>query len=75
MLQVLDAFAGDAAWLARYARSRQGQVIPWAVIEAHLKATQPYQVRGRGSKEHRIEDALAAKWTGNGGRGRDTVPV
>jgi hypothetical protein len=44
LLQFLDAFAGDAAWLARYARTRDGQPIPWSVIEAHKKATQPYEV-------------------------------
>ncbi|KAL6764974.1 oligoendopeptidase [Haematococcus lacustris] len=40
----LDAFAGDAAWLARYARSREGQPVPMSVIEAHKRATQPYEV-------------------------------
>lgn len=47
-LQFLDAFAGDAAWLARYARSRDGQPIPWEVIEAHKKATHPYSVSSCG---------------------------
>jgi hypothetical protein len=41
----LDAFAGDAAWLARYARDRAGNPIPWSVIEAHKRATKPYEVR------------------------------
>ncbi|KAJ9524541.1 hypothetical protein QJQ45_024105 [Haematococcus lacustris] len=40
----LDAFAGDAAWLARYACSREGQPVPMSVIEAHKRATQPYEV-------------------------------
>eukprot|EP00197_Chlamydomonas_leiostraca_P012787 CAMPEP_0202859018 /NCGR_PEP_ID=MMETSP1391-20130828/1317_1 /ASSEMBLY_ACC=CAM_ASM_000867 /TAXON_ID=1034604 /ORGANISM="Chlamydomonas leiostraca, Strain SAG 11-49" /LENGTH=626 /DNA_ID=CAMNT_0049538015 /DNA_START=77 /DNA_END=1957 /DNA_ORIENTATION=- len=40
----LDAFAGDAAWLGRYARSRDGKVLPWEVIEAHKRATHPYEV-------------------------------
>jgi hypothetical protein len=43
-LQFLDAFAGDAAWLGRYARSREGAVVPWEVIEAHKRATHPYEV-------------------------------
>ena len=40
----LDAMAGDSAWLGRYARSREGKVIPWEVIEAHKTATHPYEV-------------------------------
>lgn len=40
----LDSLAGDAAWLARYARSRGGEVMPWGLVEEQLKATQPYEV-------------------------------
>ncbi|KAK9816558.1 hypothetical protein WJX72_001939 [[Myrmecia] bisecta] len=40
----LDAFVGDAAWLGRYARSREGAVIPWALIEKSIRATHPYAV-------------------------------
>ncbi|KAG2489329.1 hypothetical protein HYH03_012161 [Edaphochlamys debaryana] len=40
----LDALAHDAAWLGRYACSRSGEVMPWHIIEAGLKATQPYDV-------------------------------
>lgn len=29
----LDSLAHDAAWLGRYARSREGEPIPWNVIE------------------------------------------
>ncbi|KAF5828250.1 oligoendopeptidase [Dunaliella salina] len=42
----LDAFAGDAAWLGRYARNREGQPIPWDIIKAHKMATSPYEVFG-----------------------------
>lgn len=40
----LDSLAGDAAWLGRYARSASGEVVPWSVLEAHITATQPYEV-------------------------------
>lgn len=40
----LDAFARDAAWLGRYARSSEGKLVPWDVIKAHLTATHPYEV-------------------------------
>jgi len=41
---VLDAMAGDAAWLARYALDREGKPMPWSVIQDHMTATQPYSV-------------------------------
>ena len=40
----LDSLAGDAAWLGRYARARDGAPVPWALLEARLRATQPYDV-------------------------------
>ncbi|GAX73907.1 hypothetical protein CEUSTIGMA_g1357.t1 [Chlamydomonas eustigma] len=40
----LDAFAHDSAWLGRYARDKEGLVIPWSVIEEHIKASHPYEV-------------------------------
>lgn len=36
--------AGDAAWLARYALSREGARVPWALVEKSLRATHPYAV-------------------------------
>ena len=42
----LDSLAGDAAWLARYARSREGAPVPWALVEKSLRATHPYAVFG-----------------------------
>jgi hypothetical protein len=42
----LDAFGEDAGWLARYAVSREGEVVPWPLIEAHMRATKPYEVFG-----------------------------
>lgn len=40
----LDSLAGDAAWLARYARDARGAPLPWALVEEQLRATQPYGV-------------------------------
>jgi len=40
----LDSLVGDAAWRGRYARDRAGNVIPWELLEADLKATKPYEV-------------------------------
>jgi len=42
----LDAMVDDAAWLARYARNAAGEPVPWAVVEAHARATRPYAVLG-----------------------------
>ena len=36
--------AGDAAWLARYALSREGARVPWELVEKSLRATHPYAV-------------------------------
>lgn len=40
----LDSLANDAAWLGRYARSREGDVIPWGVVEQMIQDTHPYEV-------------------------------
>lgn len=40
----LDSLSGDAAWLGRYAVSREGQVMPWSVMEQLITATHPYEV-------------------------------
>ena len=40
----LDSLAGDAAWLARYARTLEGAAMPWDVIERKLRSTQPFDV-------------------------------
>merc|ERR1712086_1088653 len=40
----LDSLVGDAAWRGRYARDRDGKVIPWELLEEDLKATKPYEV-------------------------------
>jgi hypothetical protein len=40
----LDSLANDAAWLGRYARSREGQVIPWEVVQQMIQDTHPYEV-------------------------------
>jgi hypothetical protein len=40
----LDSLARDAAWLGRYARSREGEPFPWAVLEKVIRDTHPYEV-------------------------------
>lgn len=40
----LDSMANDAAWLGRYARSREGKVIPWEVVQQLVQDTHPYEV-------------------------------
>jgi hypothetical protein len=40
----LDSLAGDGAWLGRYAVSRQGEVMPWGVVEQMVQDTHPYEV-------------------------------
>lgn len=40
----LDRFGSAAGWLARYAVSRDGQTIPWSLIEKNIRATHPYEV-------------------------------
>jgi hypothetical protein len=36
---------GDAAWLARYAKDRRGESIPWALLEQEIRETHAYEVR------------------------------
>ncbi|KAH8055417.1 peptidase [Aureococcus anophagefferens] len=40
----LDSLVGDAAWRGTYAKSRGGDVVPWALLEEDLTATHPYKV-------------------------------
>eukprot|EP00878_Enallax_costatus_P001069 GHUV01001206.1.p1 GENE.GHUV01001206.1~~GHUV01001206.1.p1 ORF type:complete len:671 (+),score=225.42 GHUV01001206.1:78-2090(+) len=40
----LDSIANDAAWLGRYAVSREGSVMPWSVVEQLIADTHPYEV-------------------------------
>jgi Zn-dependent oligopeptidase len=40
----LDSLVGDAEWRARYAVSREGEAVPWAVVEEDLRSKQPYEV-------------------------------
>ena len=42
----LDSLVEDAAWLARYARSRDGTPMPWPLVEAGIRATHPTAVLG-----------------------------
>lgn len=37
----LDSLADDAAWLSRYARTRTGEVVPWALVEAQIRSQHP----------------------------------
>ena len=39
----LESLVGDAAWRRKYALSRDGDPLPWAIIEEDLKATHPYK--------------------------------
>jgi len=40
----LDSLVGDAAWRARYALSREGEPLPWSLVEEDVKAKHPYEV-------------------------------
>lgn len=40
----LDSLVSDADWMGRYAYSRDGQVIPWEIIEKDIRSTHPYEV-------------------------------
>jgi Angiotensin-converting enzyme/Peptidase family M3 len=42
----LDALVNDSAWRAKYARDRDGNPIPFDIIEEEIKATHPFKVRG-----------------------------
>lgn len=48
----LDSLANDAAWLGRYAVSREGQVIPWEVVQQMIQDTHPYEVFMVGGAAH-----------------------
>lgn len=43
-MQFLDSLVGDAAWLARYAKNRQGEVIPWSLLEREIRETHAFEV-------------------------------
>lgn len=57
----LDSLSNDAAWLGRYARSREGEVIPWEVVQQLIQDTHPYEVfmvrKGGGGGEGRAPGA------------------
>uniref|UniRef100_A0A061S728 Oligoendopeptidase f n=2 Tax=Tetraselmis sp. GSL018 TaxID=582737 RepID=A0A061S728_9CHLO len=40
----LDSLVGDGDWLARYARDREGNPIPWDLVEEKIRAVHPYSV-------------------------------
>jgi len=40
----LDSLVDDAAWRGRYARSREGQPVPWELLEEEIRARRPYEV-------------------------------
>uniref|UniRef100_A0A0G4GAJ1 Peptidase M3A/M3B catalytic domain-containing protein n=1 Tax=Chromera velia CCMP2878 TaxID=1169474 RepID=A0A0G4GAJ1_9ALVE len=40
----LDAYATDAAWMARYARDREGNPIPWPLLEERIRSVHPQSV-------------------------------
>ncbi|KAJ3174967.1 hypothetical protein HK101_010792 [Irineochytrium annulatum] len=40
----LDSLVHDASWLGRYALNRDGDVIPWDLIEKDIRATHDYAV-------------------------------
>lgn len=40
----LDSLVGDAAWCSRYARDREGLVVPWDLIRASIESKKPYAV-------------------------------
>ncbi|KAJ3108082.1 hypothetical protein HDU97_002317 [Phlyctochytrium planicorne] len=40
----LDSVVKDGAWLGRYALSKNGDVIPWDLVERDITSTHPYEV-------------------------------
>jgi len=40
----LDSLVEDAAWRGRYARDREGNVVPWELLEEDIRARAPYAV-------------------------------
>ncbi|GJM44987.1 MAG: peptidase [Gemmatimonadota bacterium] len=41
-----DSFLGDADWQTRYCRNREGQAIPFELIERQIRATHPFAAQG-----------------------------
>lgn len=41
---LLDSLADDAAWLGRYATDREGNPVPWSLVEEAIRAKHPYTV-------------------------------
>eukprot|EP00510_Aplanochytrium_minuta_P005236 CAMPEP_0184024184 /NCGR_PEP_ID=MMETSP0954-20121128/11902_1 /TAXON_ID=627963 /ORGANISM="Aplanochytrium sp, Strain PBS07" /LENGTH=492 /DNA_ID=CAMNT_0026307405 /DNA_START=105 /DNA_END=1583 /DNA_ORIENTATION=+ len=42
----LDSLVSDAAWRAKYAKTKNGDVVPWDILEEEIKSTHPYHVFG-----------------------------
>eukprot|EP01060_Flectonema_neradi_P012246 TRINITY_DN1912_c0_g1_i1.p1 TRINITY_DN1912_c0_g1~~TRINITY_DN1912_c0_g1_i1.p1 ORF type:complete len:649 (+),score=138.63 TRINITY_DN1912_c0_g1_i1:68-1948(+) len=42
----LDSLVGDSDWIAKYALSKEGNPMPWDVIEQKIKQTHSYRVFG-----------------------------
>merc|ERR1712097_191796 len=40
----LDSLVGDAAWRCKYAVSREGAALPWALVAEDVTAKHPYEV-------------------------------
>jgi hypothetical protein len=40
----LDALCDDAAWLAKYAKDRDGKVMPFDLVELAIRNKHPYKV-------------------------------
>eukprot|EP00546_Thalassionema_frauenfeldii_P020638 CAMPEP_0178907646 /NCGR_PEP_ID=MMETSP0786-20121207/7485_1 /TAXON_ID=186022 /ORGANISM="Thalassionema frauenfeldii, Strain CCMP 1798" /LENGTH=645 /DNA_ID=CAMNT_0020579465 /DNA_START=94 /DNA_END=2031 /DNA_ORIENTATION=+ len=40
----LDSLVGDAAWRAKYAVSRDGEIIPWDIVKEDIEGSHPYKV-------------------------------
>jgi Zn-dependent oligopeptidase len=40
----LDSLVSDADWMGRYAYNRQGEVIPWEILEKEIRSIHPYEV-------------------------------
>lgn len=40
----LDSLVEDAAWRAKYARDKSGNVIPFEILEEEIRATHPFAV-------------------------------
>ncbi|KAJ3076621.1 hypothetical protein HDU98_001630 [Podochytrium sp. JEL0797] len=42
----LDSLVGDAAWIGRYATSKEGAVMPWELVEREIRSMHAYKVFG-----------------------------